>query len=240
MTTTIVLKTKPSNRKELSEAFGENQSAVRRLEAMIQDITVTLPDAIDSSSGAGAIQFLSVQLNSQAPLPRDGTASMLAQLAANSLVPVPSARADGLRALMEISGYVAQPPGSYRQSTQFGTYQNGSTTGTALTTGVTANVASLNLPSGTWDIAGTVVFNAAAATILEAIAAGVSGTSATLGTPDTYQEQQLTISGAGAINLLAPTTRLVLPNAATVFLVAQATFTTSTLSADGYIQARPV
>ncbi|PTB28843.1 hypothetical protein C9I56_11170 [Paraburkholderia caribensis] len=236
---TIQLKTPKANRKEIGEAFGQNQSAIRRIEAMTQDITVTLPDAINNSAGAAAVQFLALQLNGHAPLPREGLGSILAQLAASAFVPVPAQGANGMRAMMEVAGYVAQPPGAYRQSSPFGTFQKASTTGTALTSGTTANVASLPLAAGTWDVSGTVVFNPAAATILETIIAGVSSSSATLSTPDTYQEQQLALSGNSPFNLLAPTTRIVLANAATVYLVAQATFTTSTLSADGYIQARP-
>ncbi|MEK6357314.1 MAG: hypothetical protein V4796_31445, partial [Burkholderia cenocepacia] len=50
MTTQITITTPKANRKELAESFGQNQSAVRRLEAMTQDITINLPDAIDSTS----------------------------------------------------------------------------------------------------------------------------------------------------------------------------------------------
>ncbi|MGN8190278.1 hypothetical protein ACTJLD_30275 [Burkholderia sp. 22088] len=50
MTTQITISTPKANRKELAESFGQNQSAVRRLEAMTQDITINLPDAIDSTS----------------------------------------------------------------------------------------------------------------------------------------------------------------------------------------------
>lgn len=50
-TTTVTVTTSPANRKELAEAFGQNQSAVRRIESMTKDITVNLPDAIDNTSG---------------------------------------------------------------------------------------------------------------------------------------------------------------------------------------------
>jgi hypothetical protein len=238
--TTISLKTTPSNRKELAEAFGQNQSAVRRLEDMITDITVTLPDAIDTSSGSAAVQFLAVQINGQVAMPGRESGLTLAQMAASTQVTAPAQNANGIRALMEISGYVAQAPGAYHELAPGAAFQKASTTGTALTTGVTANVASLPLTAGTWDISGCVVFNSAATTVLEQTIAGVGTASATLGTPDTYQEDQLALSGAGAITRFAPITRVTLSVAATVYLVAQATFNTSTLSADGYIQARPV
>ena len=215
----LVITTPRPNRQLLSQVFGMNQTAIRFLESMAQDITINIPDAIASNA--------------------TGPVILLAQMLADSRVAVPERANNGMIALMESAGQVAQPPGAYRvQSTN--TFQKASTTGTALASGMTANVASLALAAGTWDVSGTVVFNAAAATVLEAITAGVASASATLGTPDTYQEQQLTFSSSGPINLLAPMTRIVLANAATVWIVAQATFTTSTLSADGYISARPV
>lgn len=48
--TTLTIQTPKANRKELAEAFGQNQSAVRRIESMTQDITVNLPDGIGASS----------------------------------------------------------------------------------------------------------------------------------------------------------------------------------------------
>ncbi|TGB34401.1 hypothetical protein [Burkholderia thailandensis] len=51
MTIKITISTSAANRKELAEAFGQNQSAVRRLEAMTRDITINLPDAIDHVGG---------------------------------------------------------------------------------------------------------------------------------------------------------------------------------------------
>lgn len=50
MSTTVTISTPVANRKEIAEAFGQNQSAVRRIEAMTRDITVNLPDAVDEAS----------------------------------------------------------------------------------------------------------------------------------------------------------------------------------------------
>ncbi|MCA8326129.1 hypothetical protein [Burkholderia cepacia] len=50
MSTTVTISTPVANRKEIAEAFGQNQSAVRRIEAMTRDITVNLPDAVDGAS----------------------------------------------------------------------------------------------------------------------------------------------------------------------------------------------
>ncbi|MBF3825415.1 hypothetical protein ISF98_29175 [Burkholderia pseudomallei] len=57
MTVKITISTPVANRKELAEAFGENQSAVRRLEAMTRDITINLPGEIQEVSGTADDAF---------------------------------------------------------------------------------------------------------------------------------------------------------------------------------------
>jgi hypothetical protein len=49
-TSTVTVSTSPANRKEVAEAFGQNQSAVRRIESLTKDVTVNLPDAIDTTN----------------------------------------------------------------------------------------------------------------------------------------------------------------------------------------------
>lgn len=217
--TSITITTPKPNRQLLAEAFGMNQTAVRFLESMAQDITVNIPDAIESSGSTQAIQFLQMLANSQMSLPPQGNRAMFA--------------------LMESLGRVAQPPGNYRAQQPLVGFSQAQATGTALATGTTANATSINLAAGTWDISGVCVFNSAASTVLERITAGIATISATLGTPDTYQQMPEALSGADPFNLEAPLTRVTLANAGTVYLVAQAIFNTSTLTVDGYIKARP-
>lgn len=236
--TTITIVTPKPDRKMLAEAFGPNQTAIRLLESMTRDITVNLPDAISSSSSSETLQFLQVLANGQVPLPRPA-GDPLSRMLIDSYV-APRARNDlAMFALLDSTGRVAQAPGNYQAQQPLVGFSQASTTGTALTSGVTSNATSINLSAGTWDISGTVVFNSAAGTVIEQITAGVSTTSATLGTPDTYQQLPEALSGAAAFNLDAPLTRVVLASAATVYLVAQAIFNTSTMTADGYIKARP-
>lgn len=217
--TTVTISTPKPNRQMLAEAFGMNQTAVRFLESMAQDITVNIPDALQGSGTSENVQFVLMLANSQVPVQPRGNLAMFA--------------------LMESMGRVAQPPGNYRSQQALVGFSQAQTTGTALTTGTTANATSINLAAGTWDISGVCVFNSAASTVLERITAGVATTSGTLGTPDTYQQMPEALSGADPFNLEAPLTRVTLANAGTVYLVAQAVFLTSTLTVDGYIKARP-
>ncbi|MEB2600062.1 hypothetical protein SB384_10425 [Burkholderia cenocepacia] len=46
-TLTLTIQTPPSNRNELAQALGQNESAVRRFEAMTKDITVNIPDFVN-------------------------------------------------------------------------------------------------------------------------------------------------------------------------------------------------
>ena len=234
--TTVTIQTPKVNRQLLALAFGQNQTAIRFLESMAQDITVNIPSAIDDSASAQAIQFLQVLANSQVSAPR--VPDTFSRMAFESVAARQPDR-NGMLARLEGASFVGQAPGNYRLQPPLVGFSQAQTTGTSLTSGTTANATSIPLTAGTWDISGVCVFNSAASTVLERITAGVATVSATLGTPDTYQQLPEALSGADPFNLEAPLTRIVLANAATVYLVAQAVFTTSTLTVDGYIKARP-
>ena len=230
--TTITITTPKANRQMLALAFGQNQTAIRFLEAMAEDISLNLPDAIQATGESS--QFLQVLVNGQVAVPRlpDPFSRMLCE---SAVARQPDR--NGMLARLESAAFVAQPPGNYRA--QSGTYQQASTTGTSLSTGTTANAASILLSAGAWDISGVCVFNPASTTVIEQLTAGAATVSATLGTPDTYQQIPEALSTSAPVNLEAPLTRIVLASAATVYLVAQAVFVTSTMTVDGYIKARP-
>lgn len=113
----------------------------------------------------------------------------------------------------------------------------------ALTSTVTANITSISLTAGDWDVWGSTWYTLNAFTTLQVIIGGINTTSATLPTAP----------GAGAMEQAAGTftlgatqgrniglRRLSLSATTTVYLVVQATFITSTVSAYGYIGARRV
>ena len=126
----------------------------------------------------------------------------------------------------------------------------------SLTTATPANIASIALTSGDWDVDCQVEFTPAASTSVTQSNAAMSLTSATLSTQPggtvgiatLGPEPIMTINQAAAVPAagyaLAPTTVRVTVaqsnNTATVFLVAQATFTVSTMAAFGSIRARRV
>lgn len=111
----------------------------------------------------------------------------------------------------------------------------------ALTTNTAANVTSITLTAGDWDLWGTVLFSAAGTTTLTIVAAGLNTTSATLSvTPESYSATTYfgnVITGFTPTQNVGPT-RITTSGSTTVFLIGFSTFGVSTCSAYGSIQAR--
>lgn len=111
----------------------------------------------------------------------------------------------------------------------------------ALTTGVAANVTSIALTDGDWDLYGNIYFAPAGTTVIATESGGISDTTATLPTAPAggYTEVNGVTIGAGAeVSLTLGYTRMSLASPATVYLVAQAAFSVSTCGAYGIISAR--
>jgi len=115
----------------------------------------------------------------------------------------------------------------------------------SLTTSIQANVTSISLTAGDWDLSGIIYFDPAASTVYSIVLGGVSTTSATLPSRDTGNQAVLKSSVGGfetgaPISLVLPSSRLSLASTTTVYLVASQVFTVSTLHAFGAIRARRV
>jgi hypothetical protein len=115
----------------------------------------------------------------------------------------------------------------------------------ALTTATPANVTSISLTAGDWDVWGAVVHNPAATTTITILHAAINTTSATLPTVglDTRGYTLFrcaSFAPAAPMAYPVPVSRVSLGATTTIYLVAQATFATSTMSAYGFIAARRV
>jgi hypothetical protein len=113
----------------------------------------------------------------------------------------------------------------------------------SLTSTVAANVTSISLTAGDWDVTGVTAFNPAGTTSITISRGSISTTSATIDTSPGRlaghaSEAQVPAGNASFYPL--PVARLSLSTATTVYLVATSTFTVSTLSAYGIISARRV
>lgn len=114
----------------------------------------------------------------------------------------------------------------------------------SLTSTTAANVTSITLTEGEWDVSGAVGFIPAGSTSITALAGGSNATTATIGTTgDAFvRASAAVVPGAVGQVTTIPTTRYVVAKGATqvVYLVARATFSVSTLGGYGIIQARRV
>lgn len=108
-----------------------------------------------------------------------------------------------------------------------------------LTTATPANIISLALTAGDWDVWGQVDYIPGATTVPTLLQQGLSTVTAALSVQDTFSSMPFpTAVGANLIALPVPMQRIRLAATTTIFLVTSPTFTTSTLSGYGTIFAR--
>lgn len=110
----------------------------------------------------------------------------------------------------------------------------------SLTTLTTANITSISLTAGDWDVSGQVVFTYSSATPTSIIA-NINTTSATLGSVEPaspYSSLSLTFSAGTTQFQGLPTGRLSLSTTTTVYLLAYSGFSGGTSAAYGWITAR--
>jgi hypothetical protein len=112
-----------------------------------------------------------------------------------------------------------------------------------LTTATSANVTSISLTPGDWDVWGNVWFSPAATTNITIHQGALSTTSATLPTAPGAGAFFKSILVAGQVpnaifGATVGSTRVSIASTTSVYLVAQATFSVSTLSAYGFIAGR--
>jgi hypothetical protein len=124
-----------------------------------------------------------------------------------------------------------------------GEYITATGTSVSLSTGVNTNITSISLTAGDWNVWGNMVFIAAGTTQPAAAGffAGVSLTSGNVDPVPSYSSLTgVTFAAGNAPTLIAPTRRISVSATTTVFLVAQANFTVSTMTGTGILQARRV
>jgi hypothetical protein len=114
-----------------------------------------------------------------------------------------------------------------------------------LTTATDANITSISLTAGDWEVSGTVHYSPAATTSITKYAAGLNTVSATmpsLNTADQATEwsEPASVVASGFDSLKIGPARFSLAGTTTIFMVANSTFTVSTVAAFGSIHARRV
>ena len=111
--------------------------------------------------------------------------------------------------------------------------------GPSLTTATPANVTSVSLTAGDWDVRGQVVLEYTSATQSGDGIGSLSGVSATLvgDATDGYSPVRLTTTTC-KVTIPISTKRVSRNGTGSTFLVAQATFTAGTAKASGFMEAR--
>ena len=138
------------------------------------------------------------------------------------------------------SGIVGTTTNDNANAGSVGEYITATAGPVSLTTATNANVVSISLTAGDWDVWGAFNYSAAATTTTSSMQAGITSVSVGLpanplsffsnGTFPTNTTQQHAV----------PQQRFSLSTTTTIYLVATATFATSTATAQGFIAARRV
>lgn len=113
--------------------------------------------------------------------------------------------------------------------------------GVSLTTSTGANVSSVSLTAGDWDVQCDAQFAPASTTVVQSMIASVSTTSGTVGSLGTYSQvatYSSAASGGFGYVLASPTVRITLASTTTVYCVGYSAFTVSTQTASGFMRAR--
>jgi hypothetical protein len=123
-----------------------------------------------------------------------------------------------------------------------GEYVTATAGATALTSTVSAQVTSIALTAGDWDVEGTVLFLAAGTTVVTALTVGLATATVTFGSQGTFGRTDMYgISMTGLnISMFTGRVRISLAAPGTAYLNVLAAFTTSTMTKQGQIQARRV
>lgn len=114
----------------------------------------------------------------------------------------------------------------------------------SLTSGTTANVTSITLTAGDWYVNGQVDYRASVSTNITVLTQGISQTSATIGTQDTFTRLVTTVvpTASNDIGLPIREQRISTSSNVTIYLVCNTVFSGAgqTLSAYGTIEARRI
>ncbi|WP_176322704.1 beta strand repeat-containing protein [Burkholderia vietnamiensis] len=121
-----------------------------------------------------------------------------------------------------------------------GQLNSNTTSGTSMTSNTPTNCTSITLPAGTWDVSGSVQFSPATSTVVNYMHSSISLTSATVAPlPNRADVGGISATGntVGSMSLSTPVVRETFATSTPVYLVGNSTFTTSSMTCNGYIRA---
>jgi hypothetical protein len=139
---------------------------------------------------------------------------------------------------MTSTGIVGVTNASNATSGNVGQVISSTQTSTGISTTTPTNLTSISLTAGDWDVQGFVNFNAAGSTATTQVLAGINTTSATLPASTNYSQFIGTFPTGANVPVPVPYTRINVSSTTTVYLVVEAIFNTSTMTAQGFLSAR--
>ncbi|MBU9660881.1 hypothetical protein KTF22_03105 [Burkholderia multivorans] len=140
----------------------------------------------------------------------------------------------------QTAGIVGTTTNNNANAGSVGEYVTNTTSGTSLSNGVAANMTSVSLTAGDWDVSGEVTYSAGAGCVPTVFQQSISTTSATGGGVGTQTLWSNTFGTASTNVMPTPRVRISLAGTTTVYLVGAASFSGGTMTANGFIRARRV
>jgi hypothetical protein len=140
----------------------------------------------------------------------------------------------------QTNGIVGTTTNNNANAGSVGEYVPNTGTAVSLTTATAANVTSISLTAGDWDVWGSIEYDAAGSTTISQSVGGINTASATLPASPFKTITTYALAAGGTIAGPVPQQRLILASTTTVFLVGFCAFATGTLTATGVIQARRI
>jgi hypothetical protein len=199
--------------------------------------TGTAPFVVSSTTNVANLNASSLSGATFASPPAAGYGSTTPEPAA-----VTTLSATGLISPTSTIGIKGTTTNDNPQAGSWGEPQTNSSTGVSLTTNTGFDATSVSLTAGDWDVSGCIYFNPAGTTAWSDPFVGINTTSATI---PAYPGPNITGFGLSfttgfSSEICSPVVRESIASTTTINLVGQVTFTTSTMSANGYIRARRV
>ncbi|CAE6747090.1 hypothetical protein R69658_02538 [Paraburkholderia aspalathi] len=136
------------------------------------------------------------------------------------------------------AGIKGNVTGSAVTAGSIGEYPSNSASAVSQTSATVANITSLPLTAGDWDVGCSYSTNPAGTTTTSAVNFGLTTTSGAQAPANQRIIFNLAVPAGVGLEMACPTVRILLSSSSTVYLTAAPTFATSTLTANGFIWAR--
>lgn len=203
--------------------------------------TVKLSNGAGGSTGTGTVLPQGTANSSSTLLYTDGQTDVWPEVTPLGIGALPStnpAVASGTFTPAQVAGIVGTTTNNNAQAGSVGEYITSSVpSGVSLTNSTAANITSISLTAGDWDVWGSITF-AGASNVTTNLLSSINTTTATSAAAPFVNTMALAYPANGAYTLIPPTQRFSLAVTTTIFLVANQAFSAGTMTGGGYISAR--